>query len=380
MATQTGRRTTRKQKRRAKRRHAFLKIVLFTLLMVTVVAVIYVITLVNKINFHKLSRKDAGINKDLDEGALAAMEGYTNIAIFGLDNRSAGNYETGNADTIMIASINNQTKEVKLVSVYRDTMLNVGDNNYKKANHAYAMGGPRRAVAMLNSNLDLDITEYVCVDWLALVAVIDDLGGLDLEVKETEAKMTNKYLWEVDKMTGKETKPLEGSGLMHLDGTQALCYARIRKLAGNDFLRTSRQRIVVEAIMRKAQNASITELNKICNDVFPMIATTLSVKDILGLAKDIGDYNIAETTGFPFLLTCKRIEGQGDMVIPCTLDNNVEQLHEFLFDDTSYKLSNTVKAHNKSIAGLTGVATQKEAIDISNYNNTAGANGTGFSD
>ena len=124
---------------------------------------------VGKINFDTFEEEDAGINEDLSDESLEYLDGYTNIALFGLDNRSEGNYKGGQSDTIIIASINDETKEVKLISVYRDTFLNVGDDTFNKANSAYAKGGVERAIQMLNANLDLNITEYVCVDFIALL-------------------------------------------------------------------------------------------------------------------------------------------------------------------------------------------------------------------
>ena len=180
-----------------------------------------------------MDETEAGINKDIDTEKLELLkEGYMTIALFGLDNRSSNNYDSGNSDTIMIANIDNQTKQVKLVSVYRDTYLNIGNGKLSKANAAYAHGGATQAVQMLNSNLDLAIREYVCVDWAALVQAIDALGGIDLEITQAEMNSINKYLHDVDKVTGLNTSLVTQYGNVHLDGSQATTYARIRKLAG----------------------------------------------------------------------------------------------------------------------------------------------------
>ena len=163
------------------------KLLLFVfevLLLAVLLLVAYFVSMMNRIKYENLDESEAGINSDLDENTILSLEGYTNIALFGLDNRSSNNYDRGNSDVIMIASINNKAKDIKLVSVYRDTYLSVGNGSYNKSNAAYAHGGAQQAVQMLNSNLDLDIKEYVCVDWAAMVEVIDDLGGLDLEITE----------------------------------------------------------------------------------------------------------------------------------------------------------------------------------------------------
>lgn len=340
------------------------------------VFVIYQITF-GKMNLQdKLDEDKAGINMDIDADTILAQEGYTNIALFGLDNRSEGKYDSGNADTIMIASINNETKEVKLVSVYRDTFLSIGNGKCRKANASYASGGVTQAVAMLNSNLDLTITEYVCVDWSAVIKAIDALGGVDIEITEPEMNQINKYLHDVDKVTGKKTEHLTKYGQMHLDGSQACTYARIRKLAGDDYKRASRQRIVLQAMLTKAKSADIVELSEVCNAVFGDISTSLTIKEILAMATYVPKYEIADTTGFPFKLTNKRLKATGDTVIPVELDNNVEQLHQFLFGNQNYTLSQTVQNISNEIVSQTGVDMTTATVDTSSYNDTTGKKGT----
>ncbi len=345
------------------------------LFLIILLVAAYVFGIVNKIEFHNLDNSEAGINTDLDKDTIKTMERYTNIALFGLDNRSSNQYSTGRSDTIMIASIDNKTKKVKLVSVFRDTCLNIGDGQYRKANSAYSKGGPKQAVQMLNSNLDLNITEYVCVDWAALVEVIDALGGLDLEITDAERKQINKYKKDIDEVTGMSTPEVTQSGLVHLNGTQATSYARLRKLAGDDFKRASRQRIVLQAMMEKAKKADIGTLLSIVNSVVDDISTSLTLDQILGLAKDVRSYSLVSTTGFPFDLTTKVVNG-GDMVIPGDLSTNVAKLHEYLFGTVDYQPSKTVTEISNSIVQLTGITKDSKLIDITKYNETVGANGT----
>lgn len=167
---------------------------------------------------------------------------------------------------------------------------------------------------------------------------------------------------------------------MHLDGTQAVCYARIRKTAGDDYLRTSRQRIVIQALLEKAKTAKVTTLLKICQDTFDDISTSLSFNQITTLAKNVSDYSIVASTGFPFTVTSDSVSGLGSCVIPCTLSTNVSKLHEFLFDETGYQVSATVSGLSATIANMTGYDSESDAIDISRYNDTLGANGTYFKD
>lgn len=365
------------RKRRKKKKSKKLLLFVFEVLLLAILLLAaYFVSMMNRIKYKDLDASEAGINSDLDENTILSLEGYTNIALFGLDNRSSNNYDTGNSDVIMIASINNKTKDIKLVSLYRDTYLSIGNGSYHKSNAAYAHGGAKQAVQMLNSNLDLDIKEYVCVDWAAMVKVIDDLGGLDLEITEGEMNQINKYKHDIDKVTGKSTPSVTQYGLVHLDGTQATTYARIRKLAGDDFKRASRQRIVLQAIMEKAKKADFATLTNICNSVIDDISTSLSITQILALAKNVGSYSIKSTTGFPFELTTEKLSGSGDTVIPADLATNVKELHKYMFDDDAYVLSSTVQTISDAIVYKTGINVDSALINTSDYNETAGATGT----
>ena len=367
-----GRNRRKKKKKKSKVKVLFTEVIVLLLLLV--VLAVYQKTF-GQIDFlDDLTDSEAGIN---DDANLLALEGYTNIALFGLDNRSSGDYDSGNSDTIIIASINNETKEVQLVSVYRDTLLSIGNGKYRKANAAYAKGGATQAVAMLNTNLDLDITEYVCVDWVALVEAIDALGGVDIEIASNEITALNECIPEIDWQTGYSTKKITESGLQHLDGTQATAYARIRSTSGDDYLRSSRQRIVLQAMLSAAKEASLSELTTMCTEIFDDISTTLSVTQLIGLAKDVASYEIVSTTGFPYELTTKTLSTTGSTIVPVVLENNVEELHYYLFGEENYVVSDTVKLISDSIIETSGVDEDYEnLVDTSLYNETVGADGT----
>ena len=239
------------------------------------------------------------------------MTGYTTYALFGLDHRSKNEkLNTENSDTIIIASINNDTKAVKLVSVYRDTLLNVKDDTYSKANSAYALGGPTNAVSMLNTNLDLNITDYVAIDFDALVTVVDCLGGLDIPLSYAEIVHMNNYCVETSEETGKsytpvelpDPKPEDEEAIVdtyHLNGVQATSYCRIRYTASLDMGRTERQRRVIQMIVDKAKKAGLSTIFDIMDQVFPMVKTSVSKTEILKMIPAMIGYSIDETTGFP---------------------------------------------------------------------------------
>ena len=345
-----------------------------------VVVAWYIVDKFGKLEVKEIDREAIDLIIAPEVKANEALKGYTNYLLLGTDARdnsleAMNKTGEGNTDAIIIASLNNDTKEVKLVSVYRDTYLSIGDGKYKKANAAYAAGGAKQAVQMLNSNLDLDIKDYVCVDWAAMVEVIDDLGGLDLNITQAEMQQINKYKKDIDKVTGYSTPALTQYGNIHLDGTQATTYARIRKLAGDDYKRASRQRIVLQAILEKAKKSDIGTLTSICNSVVDDISTSLSISQILSLAKDVKSYKVTSTTGFPFHLTNKDM-AVGDSVIPADLTLNVRELHEYMLDDPAYVPSQTVQAISSTIVNNTGITAESSTVDTSEYNETVGISGT----
>lgn len=292
------------------------------------------------------------------------MTGYTTYALFGLDHRSRNEkLNTENSDTIIIASINNDTKAVKLVSVYRDTLLNVKDDTYSKANAAYVLGGPAQAVNMLNTNLDLNITDYVSIDFDALVTVVDCLGGLDIPLSYAEIVHMNNYCVETAEETGKSYTPVELPepkpedqeaivGTYHLNGVQATSYCRIRYTASLDMGRTERQRRVIQMIVDKAKKAGLSTIFDIMDQVFPMVKTSVSKTEILKLIPAMIGYCIDETTGFP--QDYKFATVKGSVIVPTTLDSNVLKLHQFLYGNTNYTPTQDVLNKSAQIAAIVG--------------------------
>lgn len=292
------------------------------------------------------------------------MTGYTTYALFGLDHRSKNEkLNTENSDTIIIASINNDTKAVKLVSVYRDTLLNVKDDTYSKANSAYALGGPTNAVSMLNTNLDLNITDYVAIDFNALVTVVDCLGGLDIPLSYAEIVHMNNYCVETSEETGKsytpvelpDPKPEDEEAIVdtyHLNGVQATSYCRIRYTASLDMGRAERQRRVIQMIVDKAKKAGLSTIFDIMDQVFPMVKTSVSKTEILKMIPAMIGYSIDETTGFPN--DYKFAQVKGSVIVPTTLESNVLKIHQFLYGDASYTPTQDVLNRSAQITNIAG--------------------------
>lgn len=278
-------------------------------------------------------------------------ETYRNIVLFGVDSREKALLKGTRSDTIMIASVNEKTHEIKLVSVYRDTFLNVGEDTYNKANVAYAYGGPSRAVEMLNNNLDLEITDYVTVGFSGLIDTVDAVGGITIQLTEEEVGYLNSYQICMAEELGREYVPVEYAGEQVLNGMQATAYCRIRYTAGSDFRRTKRQRDVLIQILEKAKNMSLIEMNAAIDAILPKVATSLDMKEILELAANAKKYTVVDNTGVPFSknLVGAFVGKKGSCVVPYDLEENVIQLHRFLYNDEVYVPSETVKQYNEEI-------------------------------
>ena len=271
--------------------------------------------------------------KDVDETQLSVNEelpkvsGITNIALFGLDSRQ--NAYEGRSDAIMVASVNHDTGKVKLVSVARDTYVDIPGHGGDKINHAYAYGGAELAIQTLNENFGMDITDYVSVNFDSLAVVIDAMGGIDLEVSELERQQINAYL-----LAG---EPLWETGMVHLTGPQAVSYARIRKIDGDD-MRTQRQRNVLACLFEKAKTIRMTEYPVYVKRFSSLVETSLSNQEILRLAsigmnKGLG----MELGAFPN----EALPGQGKYIgerwyYVYDLEQAAEMLHAFIYDDIPF--------------------------------------------
>ena len=251
---------------------------------------------------------------------------------------------------------------MKLVSVYRDTLLNLGNDTYPKANAAYAYGEAEQAITMLNTNLDLNISEYATVNFNALTTIIDDLGGLDMDMSYAEIVHMNNYCVETSEETGKDYTPIELPDRpddieavqyhYHLNGVQATSYCRIRYTASLDMGRTERQRRVIQMIVSKAKSAGLGKIFKIMDDVFPMVTTSMTKDEILQLLPTLIGYSVDDTTGFPTSYKFSNVKGS--IIVPTTLETNVIELHKFLYGDEAYTPSATVKANSEKILEIVG--------------------------
>lgn len=345
----------RKKRRNRKRKRAIIlafEVVILMLLLCTA----FVMAKYDKFQKVELDPDDIEVNAGIEQ------KGYTTVALFGGDSREGQLEEGTHADTIIVVAINNESKEIRMASIYRDTLLKQKDGTYKKANNAYFVGGPTEAISMLNQNLDLDIKDYATVDFKAMSDVVDLMGGLKLNVTDAEAAMMNKYIGETAKAANKKANTLPGGGTYTLDGPQTVTYARLRKLEGGDYKRTERQRIVIKRLFEKVKTTDIGTLNEIVDTVFPQVSTNFSLQKILGLASGVTRYRLVGSEGFPFEKTDGiTYPGAGDVVVAQGLTENVEELHAFLYPtEKDWTISEEVQAISGDISYLTGVVRPAE--------------------
>jgi len=275
---------------------------------------------------------------------------YMQVALFGVDSREGELAKNTRTDTIIIASINQETKEVKLCSVYRDTYLNLSNDQYNKCNAAYAKGGPAQAINMLNMNLDLNIQNYITVGFKGVVETVDALGGVPIEIEGAEIGYLNDYQYCIAEDLNRMSDYIKvtDSGLQTLNGLQACGYCRIRYTAGDDFRRTERQRTVLTKMSEQAKTMSATQLTNICNSAFSNVATSFDINELITYAVDVPNYNIVGSEGFPFAdyRAVGTLGSKGSCVVPTDLETNVKMLHKYFFG-VDYTPSETV--HNCSV-------------------------------
>ena len=344
-----------KMKKEKKRKHRKLKIfgkIVLTLIIILAVllgtAYWYVTNKLGKMNKVDIDEADLGISTETSSN----LSKYRNIAIFGVDSRS-DNYGVGNrSDCIIIASINNSTGEIKLISVYRDTYVNIKGHGLDKITHAYSYGEAPLAINTLNRNLDLNIKEFVTVNFDSVAKAVDQLGGVKISVTSEETKYINTYIDETAKVTGKAANHITQAGTYNMDGVQAVAYSRIRYTAGGDYKRTERMRTVIEAMFTKLKTKNVAEINSFADKILPCVYTNISSGDLISMIPSMAKYKVGESIGWPYETKGKTMDRWYG--IPVTLESNVTKLHKEAFGEENYTPSSDVKSISDSIINKTG--------------------------
>ena len=341
----------KRKKRSVKRIFLTVLLVILIILFVGIAAGYwYIMDKLNRTEYVEIPEEEIEIN----EGVVEQLTNYRNIALLGIDSRNQDSYASGSrSDCIIIASINEDTSEVKLISIYRDTYLKITGHSLDKVTHAYAYGGPALAISTLNTNLDLNITEFVAVNFEAVADIVNSLDGININITSAELNYINEYIDETSKYTGIKSKHITKTGMQKLDGVQAVAYARIRYTSGGDYKRTERMRTIIDACLAKAKTLSLTKLNSAANTILGKIETNIKSGEILALLPKVATYKITDSIGWPYEVKSAKIGGIY-YTVPVTLESCVEELHKELFGEEDYEVSETVEQISNSIINKTG--------------------------
>ena len=269
------------------------------LIIILVIILVIIFTIVgfayyklSKIEVTPIDKDDLEVNTNLYEDVSDKVEKkefdkIINIALFGSDSRDVNNASDGRSDSIIIASINPVKKTIKLISIPRDSYVNVPGYGYTKINHSYAYGGEQLTIKTINSNFGLDISEYITIDFSGLIHIINAIGGIELDITAAERDVLNQYLKASYEITGKEYVPMTEYGHVTLNGEQALAHSRDRYV-GNDFDRARRQRDVLISVMKKLSNMDASAISALISDSFlGEVKTNVNVTEYMGLLTSI---------------------------------------------------------------------------------------------
>lgn len=288
--------------------------------------------LLNKVEEVKIEKENIGIKDEVEE-KLKEYEGtIRNIALFGIDADEGG---IGRSDAIIIATLDTEHKKLKITSIMRDSYVDVEGYGKDKINHAYAYGGAELAMNTLNKNFDLNIEDFATVDFSSLPKIIDQLGGIDLNIDSEEMEFINGYIGDINNVNGTDASQITKPGIHHVNGTQAMAYCRIRYTSGDDYKRTERQREVLSQLFNKIMEMPVIEYPELLSELLPMVKTSLSSGEILELGNEvlkIGTNNIEEER-FPIDGYCQGDYIDGVFYLTFDEETTINQMHEYIFED-----------------------------------------------
>lgn len=273
--------------------------------------------LFNKIEKVEIDTSDVGIKEEVHEKLSEYSNNVINIALFGIDAEEGS---AGRSDSIIIATIDTTNKKLKLTSIMRDSYVTIGDRGLDKINHAYAFGGAQLAIKTLNENFDLNIEDFVAVNFTTMPKIIDKLGGVTIDITSEE----------VSHIPG-----ISSAGTYTLTGEQALEYSRIRYASGGDYVRTDRQRTVLNKVFEKILAANVTQYPSLLSEILPMVKTSLDYSEILDLGNEVLKMGVTglEQERFPRDGYCEGKMINGVYYLTFDKENTVKQLHDYIFED-----------------------------------------------
>lgn len=333
-----------------KKRHSPIRTLIFLLLLFILLIGILLGTIYMKLG--NIQTKNLDQTQLVTVSQDANMQNYTNYAFFGIDSQTGSMADRGNrSDSIIVVSIHNETKAVKLLSIYRDTFVSI-NGKYSKINAAYSWGGPELAVSTINRNLDLNIEKYATVNFKILADIVDALGGIEINVKKNVLNDLNRYIKDMNRINGGNSEKISAAGTYTLDGNQAVAYSRIRYTSGGDLARAGRQREVLQKIFEKGKRSPL-KLMSVMDKVLPQIKTNMDQSELFSMFLSIMKYDIKDQQGFPW--DQKELRYYGAYYgFPTTLEENAVRAHKYLFETSDYQVSEELSKINQKIIWRAG--------------------------
>lgn len=287
----------------------------------------YLYYLLNKPNKIEIDESKLSINTSLDQNTNSEV---TNIALFGID---APEGVRGRSDAIMILSIDETNKKLKLSSIMRDSYVNIEGYGKDKITHAYAFGGAELAMNTLNQNFDLNISRFITVNFTTLPKIINDLDGVQINITSGDLKYINSYIDNLNKINKTSSPHISSTGLQTLDGTQATAYARIR-YDGGDQARTSRHRNVLEAVFNKLLSTSASKYPKVLEELLPLVDTNISPTEFMSFGTDVLSMKPKKINEKMFPCDTHR---KGEMIKGVSyqtfnIKEETKEIHEFIYE------------------------------------------------
>lgn len=300
----------------------------------------------------KSDQKESSIATILDD--KVPSNSYYQFAIFGIDKCTATFQNSSKPNMIVIVSINKESKDIKLCSILPETYLNYYPSLYLQCDTIYARYGAQQTLDILNRNLDLDMQDYIVIDYKGITNIINELGGIQLEIEENDIEIINAYQDCIadDLRISDQYTDITTAGIQTLDGIQAGAYTKRFRGQSDDYHQTARQRKVITQVLEQSKNLNTSELKNICDNNYSYILTTFTDKNIKNILGDIEKYDIVDSKAFPFSDNMMRLNlnSNGDYIIPLDLETNVTMLHEFLFNDSEYSPSDEVLGYSEEIS------------------------------
>ncbi|MBQ8639591.1 MAG: LCP family protein [Lachnospiraceae bacterium] len=251
------------------------------------------------------------------------------ILLIGSDRRNTSWY--GNSDAMILLTINSKTKKIYMTSFMRDLYANIPNVGVRKLNAAHALGGGPLLADTLRSNYGVLINNYASVDFNSMSTIVDLVGGVDIDVSADEARVANNYIKEICQLQGRDPNAyyLQGGGVIHLNGIQAVAYARIRYVGNADYQRTERQREVLSGILNKSKSLSVTQLTNLANQMLPLITHNIDQGTVLSLVA-----RIPELMGYTIVTDRVPYDGlyygSNEMLVP-DFQQTISRLHATIY-------------------------------------------------